>query len=37
MFLELTLLVHLYLLALIVMLNSLISKEEQAAGQVGPT
>ena len=37
MFLELSLLVHLYLLALVVMLNSLISKEEEAAGQVGPT
>ena len=37
MFLELSLMVHLYLLALVVMLNSLISKEEEAAGQVGPT
>ena len=37
MFLEISLLVHLYLLALVVMLNSLISKEEEAAGQVGPT
>ena len=35
MFLEISLAIHLYLLALVLMLNSLISKQEKVEVQVG--